>query len=164
MTCFLTVATCHPSSFSCDLCWICLWLMCLLDPIIIFRTSWHSNFFRDLYSFFTRLLPQSLTVDMFYVVFISVLPPWCQIVTINIATKREREREWERVRTYIKQTNPIIQTREKLRYSLFRFLVMLIDDINSMLARYSCDVPSITSTMFLWKTYLVATVKLSDFI
>ena len=41
---------------------------------------------------------------------------------------------------------------------------MLIDDINSVMARYSRDVPSITSTMLLWKTYQVATVKLSDFI
>ena len=41
---------------------------------------------------------------------------------------------------------------------------MLIDDINSMLTRYLGDVPSVTSTMLFWKTYLVATIKLSDFI
>ena len=31
--------------------------------------------FGDLYSFLTCLLPQSLSVDKFYVVFVGVLPP-----------------------------------------------------------------------------------------
>ena len=73
--------------------------------------------------------------------------------------QREEIKKRDRVRTYI-----ILRYEKKEWCLLFRFFVMLVYDINSMLARYPGEVPSITSTMLFWKTYHIATIPLSDFI